>query len=138
MAPPKQQHPSWGEPIDNAAHEAIRLAHRALERFPHVVARHKYIAGGAAVSSSLVVLAGVAITRRIRGGQSAEEAVNSVTEEEVQGLRDPNDDEPHAEARRRNGQARAAAHTNGDTLESEASPAPAPAAVNGGHSEARS
>ena len=75
MVPPKEQHPSWGEPTDHTANEAIRLAHRALERFPAVIARHKYIAGGAAVSSSLVVLAGVAIARRMRSGQTAEEAV---------------------------------------------------------------
>lgn len=80
-------HPSGGERIDQAAHDAIRLAHEALERFPDVVRRHKYIAGGAAISSSLVVLAGVAITRRIRGGQSSAEALASVTEEEIQGLR---------------------------------------------------
>jgi hypothetical protein len=79
--------PSGGEPIDRAAGEAIRLAHRALERFPDIVRRHKFVAGGAVVSSSLIALAGVAIARRIRAGQSPEEAVAAVTEEEVQGFR---------------------------------------------------
>lgn len=83
----KNAHPSGGEPIDRAAGDAIRLAHRALERFPELVRRHKFIAGGAAISTSLIVLAGVAIARRMRDGQSAEEAVASVTEQEVQGLR---------------------------------------------------
>lgn len=83
----KDGHPSGGEPIDRAAQESIRLAHRALERFPDVVRRHKFIAGGAAISTSLIVLAGVAITRRMRAGESADEAIASVTEEEVQGLR---------------------------------------------------
>lgn len=77
---------SGGEMIDRTARDAIRLAHRALDRFPDLVRRHKFIAGGAAISSSLVVLAGVAITRRILKGQSAEEAVSTVTEAELQGI----------------------------------------------------
>lgn len=79
--------PSGGEPIDRAAGEAVRLAHRALERFPEIVLRHKFVAGGAVVSSSLIALAGVAISRRIRAGQTPDEAVATVTGEEVQGLR---------------------------------------------------
>ena len=64
----------------------MRLAHRALERFPDVVKRHKFVAGGAAVSSALVVLAGVAIARRVRSGQTPEEAVAGMTEEELSGI----------------------------------------------------
>jgi len=79
--------PSGGEPIDRTAGEAIRLAHRALDRFPDVVRRHKFVAGGAVISSSLIALAGVAIARRIRAGQTPDEAVATVTAEEVQGLR---------------------------------------------------
>lgn len=78
---------SGGESIDRAAHEAVRLAHRALERFPELVRKHKFIAGGAAVSTSLIVLAGVAIARRMRAGQTSDEALASVTEDEMQGLR---------------------------------------------------
>ena len=84
---PRNGTPSGGEPIDRTAGEAIRLAHRALERFPEIVKRHKFVAGGAVVSSSLIALAGVAIARRIRAGQSPEEALATVTGEEVQGLR---------------------------------------------------
>ena len=82
-----RRHPSGGEHVTHAAGAAIRLAHKVLERFPDVVRRHKYIAGGAAVSTSLVTLAGVAIARRMRGGQSEEEAVASVTEDELAGFR---------------------------------------------------
>ena len=84
--PDDLKHPSGGEPIDRAARDAVRLAHRALERFPDVVKRHKFVAGGAAVSSALVVLAGVAIARRVRSGQTAEEAVAGMTEEELSGI----------------------------------------------------
>ena len=87
MTPPLFGDPSGGEQIDRAARDSIRLAHKALERFPDLVRKHKFIAGGAAISSSLIVLAGVAIARRIRAGQSPDEAVAAVTEDEVQGLR---------------------------------------------------
>ena len=82
-----RKHPSGGERVTGTAGDAIRLAHRALERFPDVVKRHKFIAGGAAISSSLVALAGVAIARRVRSGQTEEEALASITEEELSGRR---------------------------------------------------
>lgn len=85
--PDELKHPSGGETIDRTVRDTVRLAHRALERFPDLMRKHKFIAGGAAVSSTLVVLAGVAIARRMGNGESAEEAVESVTEEELQGLR---------------------------------------------------
>lgn len=85
--PDELRHPSGGEAIDHSARDAIRLAHRALDRFPDVVRQHKFIAGGAAVSSALVMLAGVALARRILGGQSEDEAVDSITEAELAGLR---------------------------------------------------
>lgn len=76
---------SGGESLDHTAHDAVRLAHRALDRFPVMVARHRYVAGGAAISSALVVLAGVAIARRMRAGQSADEAIATLTEDEIEG-----------------------------------------------------
>ena len=86
--PDDLKHPSGGERLQGAATDAVRLAHRGLERFPELVKRHKFIAGGAAVSSSLLVLAGVAIARRLRSGQSEEEALASLTEDELTGQRD--------------------------------------------------
>ena len=88
ILPDDLKHPSGGERLQGAASDAVRLAHRGLERFPDLVKRHKFIAGGAAVSSSLLVLAGVAIARRLRSGQSEEEALASLTEEELTGHRD--------------------------------------------------
>ena len=74
---------SGGETIDNVARDTIRLAHKTLDRFPDLVRRHKIIAGGAAISSSLVIIVGVAIARRMRKGQTAEEAVAGMTEAEL-------------------------------------------------------
>lgn len=85
--PDDLRHPSGGERLQGAAGDAVRIAHRALDRFPELVRRHKFIAGGAAVSSSLVVLAGVAVARRMRSGQSEQEAIDSLTEEELAGRR---------------------------------------------------
>ncbi|MEZ4503970.1 MAG: hypothetical protein R3C39_15210 [Dehalococcoidia bacterium] len=82
-----------GEQVDRAAEEAIHLAHKALDRFPDLVRRHSFIAGGAAVSSALVVLAGVAIARRMRAGETAEQALEHVTAEEIE---TPRSDRPRA------------------------------------------
>ena len=97
MTPPRRGNPSGGEQVDRAVADSVRLAHRALDRFPDLVRRHKFIAGGAAISSSLIVLAGVAIARRMLAGETPEEAVAAVTEDEVQGIRPPEpetDEEP--------------------------------------------
>ncbi len=81
--PDDLKHPSGGERIDRASGEAVRLAHRVLARFPGLVKQHSYVAGGTAVSSVLVVLAGVAISRRMRRGESGEQAVAEMTEDEL-------------------------------------------------------
>src|SRR5215207_7444142 len=86
-----------GEQIDRAAGESIRLAHRALNRFPDLLKRHRYVAGGAAVAGALVVLASVAIARRMRDGESGEEAADSVTQAEIESLHPRDRDEPESE-----------------------------------------
>ena len=85
--PDGDRSPSGGERLDSIGRNAVKLAFRALDRFPDLVRRHKYIAGGAAISSSLIALAGVAVARRMLGGATADEAVAAVTEEELTGLR---------------------------------------------------
>jgi hypothetical protein len=86
-APDDLKHPSGGEHIDELAHGAIKLAHQAIERFPEMKRRNMFLAGGAAISSALVVAAGVAVARRIRAGAKPEDAVRAVTEDEIEGLR---------------------------------------------------
>ena len=85
--PDGDRSPSGGERLDGIGRNAVNLAFRALDRFPEIVKRHKYIAGGAAISSSLIALAGVAVARRMLRGATADEAVAGVTEEELTGLR---------------------------------------------------
>jgi hypothetical protein len=84
--PGGDRHASGGERLDDLGHQTVSLAFKALERFPVLMKRHKYIAGGAAISGSLIALASVAVARRMRQGASAEEAVNAVTEDELSGL----------------------------------------------------
>lgn len=76
-------HASGGERLDDSSHLAVRLAHHALERFPDVVRRHRYVAGGSAVSTSLVTLAGAAVARRMHAGATAAQAVALVTVEDL-------------------------------------------------------
>ncbi|PKN81318.1 MAG: hypothetical protein CVU47_07135 [Chloroflexi bacterium HGW-Chloroflexi-9] len=85
--PDELKHPSGGEHVDELAHNVLSLAHEALDRFPEVKRRNMFLAGGAAVSSALVIAAGVAIMKRVRAGQRPEDAVQDVTEEELEGLR---------------------------------------------------
>ena len=66
--------------------DAVRLAHRVLERFPGARKKHMFIAGGAALSSAVLIAAAVAIARRIRQGQNAEEAAEEITEDELANL----------------------------------------------------
>ena len=119
LLPDDLKHPSGGERLQGTASDAVRLAHKALERFPLVVKRHKFIAGGAAISSSLVVLAGVAIARRLRSGQSEEEAIASLTEEELNGKRVelPGDETARDETPPEIADVETAASTNGETPE---------------------
>ena len=96
-APAEPAQRGGGEQIDRAAGDSIRLAHRALNRFPELLRRHRYVAGGAAVAGALVVLASVAIARRMRDGESGEDAADSVTQAEIESLhRDREEPEPDA------------------------------------------
>ena len=66
--------------------DAIRLAHRVLERFPGMRKKHMFIAGGAALSSAVLIGAAVAIARRVRQGQNAHDAAENITEDELENL----------------------------------------------------
>ena len=74
-----------GERPDSATSDALKLAHRAAEKFPELAERYKSFAGPAAIASgALVVLAGVAVARRARRGQNAEEILAQITPDEIE------------------------------------------------------
>ena len=80
---------SRGEHIEDVAQNAIRLAHKTLDRFPEIKRRHMVVAGGAALSSAIIAAAAVAIVRRIKSGSTETEAVAEITADE---LENPNHD----------------------------------------------
>ena len=74
-----------GETPDDATRQEIKLAHRAVGKFPELAERYKGFAGPAAVASgALIVLAGVAIARRMRKGQKPEEILAEITSDEIE------------------------------------------------------
>ena len=79
-----------GEALDGAIKlgqdDAIRLAHRVLVRFPGMRKKHMFIAGGAALSSAVLIGAAIAIAKRVRQGQPASEAAEEITEDELENL----------------------------------------------------
>ena len=76
--------PSRGERIEDVTQNAVRLAHRVVDRFPHVKRRHMVVAGGAGLSSAIIAAAAVAVAKRISAGSSDDDAVNDVTEGELE------------------------------------------------------
>ncbi len=76
---------SGGEAPDSASRQTLHLAHQAAEKFPELAKRYRSFAGPAAIASgALVALAGVAVARRMRRGQHAEEILDEITSEEIE------------------------------------------------------
>ena len=74
-----------GETLDPGALNALQLAHRVVDKFPDLRKRYqKFIGTAAVVSSALVVLASIAVTRRLNRGESAEDILASITPDEIE------------------------------------------------------
>ncbi len=77
--------PVVGDQPDGWTQDALGLAHRALDRFPDLRQRYRRFAGPAAVvSTGVVLLAGIAMARRLRRGESPDEALEGLTSEEIE------------------------------------------------------
>lgn len=78
----------YGEVVDEDTAQRLALAFNAVNKFPGVVNRHKRFVGGATatavVSTTAVILAYRALHGRIAKGESAAEALKSVTEDEIE------------------------------------------------------
>ena len=85
---PETEDVDWqphGEAPDPSALNALQLAHRVLDKFPELTKRYqKFIGTAAVVSSALIVLASIAVARRLNRGESAEDILNSITSEEIE------------------------------------------------------
>ncbi len=74
-----------GEQPDGETTSALNLAHRAIERFPDLARRYRRFAGPAAFASTgLVLLAGIAIARRLRLGEHPDQIIDSLTPDEIE------------------------------------------------------
>lgn len=74
-----------GEAPDSSALPALQLAHRAVAKFPELTKRYqKFIGTAAVVSSAVIVLASIAVTRRLHRGESAEDILASITPDEIE------------------------------------------------------
>ncbi|MGH7623528.1 MAG: hypothetical protein ACREMU_14395 [Gemmatimonadaceae bacterium] len=74
-----------GERPDLATHRTLRLANRAVAKFPELSGKYKAYAGAAAVvSSALTLMAGIAITRKMKRGMSADNALASITAADIE------------------------------------------------------
>jgi len=75
-----------GEAPDRSAMDVIRLAHRAVDKFPDLTKRYqKFIGAGAVLSSAVIVLATIAINKRLTAGDSIEKILAEITPEEIEG-----------------------------------------------------
>jgi hypothetical protein len=84
-----EQEDTWepviGDQPDGWTKDALRLAHNAIRKFPELRRRHRRYAGPVAVlSTGLVLLAGIAVARRLRRGESPEEILDELTPEEIE------------------------------------------------------
>jgi hypothetical protein len=76
-----------GELPDTNTMSALQLAHKAVDKFPDLVKRYqKYVGGAAVLSSVVIVLASIAISRRLHKGESPEHILASITSEEIESM----------------------------------------------------
>ena len=78
-------HNGDGEAPDHSALTSLQLAHRAVAKFPELAKRYqKFIGPAAVVSTALIVLASIAVARRLHKGEAPEEILASITPEEIE------------------------------------------------------
>jgi hypothetical protein len=75
-----------GETPDHGTLYALQLAHKAVAKFPDLTKRYQIFVGTAAVvSSALLVMASIAVTKRLHKGESPESILAEITPEEIEG-----------------------------------------------------
>ena len=74
-----------GESPDRSALKALHLAHRAVAKFPELTRRYqKFIGTAAVVSSALIVLSSIAVSKRMHRGESDEKILAEITPDEIE------------------------------------------------------
>jgi hypothetical protein len=78
-------HNGHGEAPDSNAMSSLQLAHRVVAKFPDLAKRYqKFIGTAAVVSSALIVLSSIAVTRRLTHGESPEKILAEITSDEIE------------------------------------------------------
>lgn len=74
-----------GEAPDHSAMDILRLAHRAVNKFPDLTRRYqKFIGAGAVLSSAVIVLATIAVNKRLSQGESIDKILAEITPDEIE------------------------------------------------------
>ena len=97
------QHNGQGEAPDNSALAALHLAHRAVATFPELTRRYqKFIGTAAVVSSAVIVLASIAVSRRLRTGESPDKILAEITPDEIENAGKQKPDRPNTNGKAKN------------------------------------
>lgn len=88
-------HNGHGEAPDTSALKALTLAHKAIAKFPHLSRRYqKFIGTAAVVSSALIVLSSIAVSKRMHRGESDEKILAEITPDEIENASQKRPDKP--------------------------------------------
>jgi hypothetical protein len=83
--PDREWHDGTGEAPDHSSLKSLQLAHKAINKFPDLARRYqKFIGTAAVVSSALIVLSSIAVSKRIHRGESEERILAEITPEEIE------------------------------------------------------
>jgi hypothetical protein len=78
------EHNGQGEAPDNSALHALHVAYRVVAKFPELTRRYqKFIGATAVISSALIVLASIAVSRRLHQGESVDKILAEITPDEI-------------------------------------------------------
>ena len=78
-------HNGQGEAPDHSALAALHLAHRAVAKFPELTRRYqKFIGTAAVVSTAVIILASIAVSRRLHKGESPDKILAEITPDEIE------------------------------------------------------
>ncbi len=82
-----EYHNGQGESPDDDAQNVLHLTHQVLAKFPELRRRYQVFIGTAAVlSSAALVVASIAVSRRLHGGQSPDRILEEITPDEIESI----------------------------------------------------
>ena len=76
-----------GETPDSSTQIALQLAHRVVNKFPDLGRRYqKFVGTAAVVSTVVIVLASIAVSRRLHRGESPDRIFEEITRDEIENV----------------------------------------------------